>query len=93
MSTAITAMGEKLLSSADLRELSVRSNLPGIVRAISHYGAIGVFGALIWLVASTYGLLWAIPLMVVQGYFVAFLFMVVHETAHKESLVRFVVCL
>lgn len=85
MSTAITAKGEKLLSSADLRELSVRSNLPGIVRAISHYGAIGVFGALIWLVASTYGLLWAIPLMVVQGYFVAFLFMVVHETAHKTA--------
>lgn len=85
MSTAITATGEKLLSSADLRELSVRSNLPGIVRASSHYGAIGVFGVLIWLVGSTYGLLWAIPLMVVQGYFVAFLFMVVHETAHKTA--------
>lgn len=85
MSTAITAKGEKLLSSADLRELSVRSNLPGIVRASSHYGAIGVFGVLIWLVASTYGLPWAIPLMVVQGYFVAFLFMVVHETAHKTA--------
>jgi fatty acid desaturase len=40
---------------------------------------------LIWLVSSTYGLLWALPLIVVQGYFVAFLFMVVHETAHKTA--------
>jgi fatty acid desaturase len=85
MSTAITATGEKLVSSAELRELSVRSNLPGVVRAVSHYGAIVVFGALIWLVSSIYGLLWAIPLIVVQGYFVAFLFMVVHETAHKTA--------
>src|SRR5688572_28466247 len=85
MSTAITATGEKLLSSADLRKLSVRSNLPGIIRAVSHYGAIVVFGTLIWQVASIHGLLWAIPLIVAQGYFVAFLFMVVHETAHKTA--------
>ena len=55
MSTAVTATGEKPLTSAALRELSARSNLQGIVRAVSHYGAIGVFGALIWLVSSTYG--------------------------------------
>ena len=53
MSTAITATGEKPLTSAALRELSARSNLPGAVRAVSHYGAIGVFGTLIWLVSST----------------------------------------
>jgi fatty acid desaturase len=85
MSTAVTATGEKLLTSAELRALSVRSNLPGIIRAASHYGAIAVVGTLIWQIASTYGLLWAMPLMVVQGYFVAFLFMVVHETAHKTA--------
>ena len=28
---------------------------------------------------------WALPLIVVQGYFVAFLFMAVHETAHKTA--------
>ena len=85
MSTAITATGEKPLNSAMLRELSVRSDLQGIVRAASHYGAIGIFGTLIWLVSSTYGIAWALPLIVVQGYFVAFLFMVVHETAHKTA--------
>ena len=85
MSTAVTATGEKPLTSAALRELSARSNLPGAVRAVSHYGAIGVFGTLIWLVSSIYGIAWALPLIVVQGYFVAFLFMVVHETAHKTA--------
>src|SRR5512145_1223138 len=85
MSTAVTATGEKPLTSAQLRALSVRSNLQGIIRAVSHYGAIVIVGALIWLVSSTYGIVWAVPLMVVQGYFVAFLFMVVHETAHKTA--------
>jgi fatty acid desaturase len=85
MSTAVTATGEKPLTSAQLRELSVRSDLQGIIRVVSHYGAIGVVGTLIWLVSSTYVIVWALPLMVVQGYFVAFLFMVVHETAHKTA--------
>ena len=85
MSTAVTATGEKLLTSAELRALSARTNLQGLVRAARHYGAILLFGTLIWLTVSTYGLLWAIPLIVAQGYFVAFLFMVVHETAHKTA--------
>lgn len=42
-------------------------------------------GALIWKVSSTWSVLWALPLMVVQGYVVAFLFMAVHETAHKTA--------
>lgn len=68
-----------------LRELSVRSDLQGIVRTASHYGAIAIVGTLIWLVSSTYGIAWALPLISVQGFFVAFLFMVVHETAHKTA--------
>ncbi|VIO79357.1 hypothetical protein CI41S_68840 [Bradyrhizobium ivorense] len=75
----------KPLSAADVRDLSVKSNLSGAVRAASHYGMIAIVGALIWLVASRYGLAWAVPLIAVQGYFVAFLFMVVHETAHKTA--------
>ena len=61
MSTAFTATGEKPLTSAQLRELSARSNLQGIIRAVSHYGAIAVVGTLIWLVSSTYGIAWALP--------------------------------
>jgi fatty acid desaturase len=42
-------------------------------------------GTLIVSIASTYGPAWALPLIAVQGFFVAFLFMVVHETAHKTA--------
>ena len=74
---------DKPLSPATLRELSARSDLQGLVRAASHYGAIVIVGTLIWLTSARYGIVWAVPLIFVQGYFVAFLFMVVHETAHK----------
>jgi len=85
MSNAITATGEKPLTPALLRELSVRSDRQGLIRAASHYGVIVVMGTLIWLVSSRYGIAWALPLIVAQSYFVAFLFMVVHETAHKTA--------
>jgi fatty acid desaturase len=85
MSNAITATEEKPLTPAMLRELSVRSDLQGLVRATSHYGVIVAMGTLIWLVSSRYGIAWALPLIVAQSYFVAFLFMVVHETAHKTA--------
>ncbi len=75
----------RLLSPAALRALSVRSNLQATVRAVCHYGVIAVLGALIWLVSARYGLGWALPLIAVQGYFVAYLFMIVHETAHKTA--------
>jgi fatty acid desaturase len=75
----------KLLTPAMLRELSVRSDRQGAVRSLGHYAEIIVMGTLIWLVSSRYGVVWALPLMVVQGVFVAFLFMAVHETAHKTA--------
>jgi fatty acid desaturase len=73
------------LSPAQLRELSIRSDLQGFVRTASHYGVIAILAALIWVVSSRYGVGWALPLIAVQGYFVAFLFMAVHETAHKTA--------
>jgi fatty acid desaturase len=76
---------EKPLTPAMLRELSERSDIRGAVRTISHYGAIVVVGILIWRVSSSYGLLWAAPLMLLQAYFMAFLFMPMHETAHKTA--------
>jgi fatty acid desaturase len=73
----------RALTPGQLKELSLRSNAPGLARAISHYGAIALVGTLIWSVMATYGLPLAIPLIVLQGYLVAFLFMAVHEAAHK----------
>ncbi|MBR0929099.1 fatty acid desaturase [Bradyrhizobium diazoefficiens] len=75
----------KPLTPAMLRQLSARSDLRGAVQSLGHYGAIALLGALIWKVSSTWGVLWALPLMAVQGYVVAFLFMAVHETAHKTA--------
>jgi fatty acid desaturase len=75
----------KPLTPAMLRELSARSNFQGAVRSLCHYGVIMLIGTLIWKVIATYGVLWALPLVAVQGYFVAFLFMAVHETAHKTA--------
>src|SRR5436309_5995514 len=75
----------KPLTPAMLRELSARSNLKGAARSVGHFGVVMLIGALIWMVVSSHSVLWALPLMAVQGYFVAFLFMAVHETAHKTA--------
>ena len=75
----------KPLTPAMLRELSVRSDLKGAVRSFCHYAAVVLVGSLVWKVSSRYGVLWALPLMVIQGYFLAFLFMALHETAHKTA--------
>ncbi|MET0879548.1 MAG: fatty acid desaturase [Tardiphaga sp.] len=73
----------RALTPAQLKELSVKSNFPGAVRSLSHFGAIALTGTLLWMVMSSYGVLFAIPLILIQGYLVAFLFMPVHEAAHK----------
>ena len=83
MSIDASAPRARPLSPRQLKQLSVRSNGPGLVRAGTHYGAILVTGALIWQVQSRYGLMWTVPLLLLQGYLVAFLFMAVHESAHK----------
>ena len=88
MNTVISAepkLRDKPLNPAMLRELSARSDAQGAIRTISHYGAVAILGTLIWLVSSTYGLVWTLPLIVVQAYLVAFLFMPMHETAHKTA--------
>jgi fatty acid desaturase len=73
----------RALTPAQLKDLSVRANLPGLIRSISHYALIALVGTLIWQVATRYGAMWTIPLIIIQGYLIAFLFMAVHEAAHK----------
>lgn len=83
----VSDAGQRLkpLTPAMLRELSARSDLQGALRSLGHYGMIVLIGTLIWKVSASYGVVWALPLMIVQGYAVAFLFMAVHETAHKTA--------
>jgi fatty acid desaturase len=73
----------RALTPVQLKELSARANLPGLIRSISHYALIALVGTLIWQVATRYGVIWTIPLIAIQGYLIAFLFMAVHEAAHK----------
>ncbi|MGJ5175473.1 fatty acid desaturase [Bradyrhizobium oligotrophicum] len=75
----------KLLTPAMLQALCRRSTSQGALRALAHYGAIIVVGTLIGLIVSADGVAWALPLVLVQGVLVAFLFMAVHETAHKTA--------
>ena len=84
----IAAPATRKVNSKRLRELCNRSDVAGAIRTASHYGAIVALGVAIWQVAVHFGTLWALPLMMAQGFFVAFLFMAVHETAHKTAFLN-----
>lgn len=73
------------VSHARLRQLSALRNGPGLLRMATHLGAIVVTGTLIQLVNSDHGLGWALPLILCQGFLVAFLFMPLHEAVHKTA--------
>jgi fatty acid desaturase len=73
----------RALTPVQLKELSVRSNAPGLVRSAIHFGAVVAVGVPIWLTMARYGAWFAVPLMIVQGYLIGFLFMPMHEAAHK----------
>jgi len=71
------------LTPAQLKALSERSNLPGLIRSGSHFAAVVLLGAGIAHLMAGAGWGWALPLMPLQGFLVAFLFMPFHEAAHK----------
>src|SRR5688500_18281511 len=66
----------------DLHALMARSDGPGLARAACHLGALLVTGTLVWRLRST---VWVVPLMVLHGYALAFLFCALHETAHRTA--------
>lgn len=70
------------LKAADLKRLSARSDAPAAWRAFGHLGAIGLTGWALWLSLGSW---WALPLAVLQGYLLAFLFTLEHETAHQTA--------
>lgn len=68
------------LKADKLKALSARSDALGARRSLGHVAAIVLGGAALWLALGTW---WAVPLTLLQGYFVAFLFNAVHEAAHQ----------
>jgi fatty acid desaturase len=68
-----------VIGVATLRALCVASDLEGVIQAGSHVGAILITGTLLWL---TRGTPWAIPLFMVHGILLNFLYAGQHELSH-----------
>lgn len=88
------------LSAADLNRLALKSDSAGLRRAATHFGAllltsVALIWALTWAlnessstVAPTIRLLLLVPLLVLHGYLLAFLFSAEHECAHQTAFRR-----
>ena len=66
----------------DLHALMTRSDGPALRRAVWHLGMLMLTGTVLWRLRST---AWALPLIVAQGYMLAFIFCALHETAHRTA--------
>jgi len=66
----------------DLHALMARSDGPALRRGVWHLGMLVLIGAALWRLRST---AWALPLVVVQWYMLAFIFCALHETAHRTA--------
>ena len=70
------------LNAGQLKPLAVRSDGPAARHALGHFGAIALVGFALW---HTLGTGWAVPLTVLLGYMIAFLFNAEHEAAHQTA--------
>jgi fatty acid desaturase len=70
------------LTREDVHALMARSDAPALGRAVWHLGMLVITGALLWRLRWT---VWAMPLILLQGYMVAFVFCALHETAHRTA--------
>jgi fatty acid desaturase len=77
--TANSATRRELVDNATLRRLCVASDGAGARQTLSHLGAIGVTGTLLWL---TWGSVWAVPLFMIHGTLINFLYAGQHELSH-----------
>jgi fatty acid desaturase len=68
-----------LIDSATLRGLCTPSDLKGAIQTLSHLGAAVICGSLLW--ANRHSA-WAIPLFMIQGVLLNFLYAGQHELSH-----------
>ena len=73
------SMRRGLIDSAVLRNLCVTSDRAGALQTLSHLGAIGVTGALLWSLAGTG---WVVPEFMLHGMLLNFLYAGQHELSH-----------
>jgi fatty acid desaturase len=79
---ALVRFTAHVLARGDLHGLMARSDGPALLRTVWHFGMLAVTGTLIWNLRTT---AWVVPLIVVHGYMVAFVFCALHETAHRTA--------
>jgi len=68
-----------LIGAETLRRLCVPSNWAGAVQTASHVGVLGATGVLLW---RSWGTWWALPVFVVHGTLLNFLYAGQHELSH-----------
>jgi hypothetical protein len=70
------------LDAGTLKVLAVRCDKRAARHALGHLGAVALTGIALW---YTLGSVWAVPLTVLLGYMLAFLFNALHESAHQTA--------
>jgi fatty acid desaturase len=68
-----------VIDSATLRSLCVPSDLKGAIQTLSHLGAVAICGWALWSLRQN---AWAIPLFMIQGVLLNFLYAGQHELSH-----------
>ncbi|MDP7063548.1 MAG: fatty acid desaturase [Arenicellales bacterium] len=71
-----------VIAAERLAELSKRSNWPGLVQLAGHFGAIVVTG---WGLSATWGSWWSLPLFILQGILLNYLYAPTHECDHLTA--------
>ena len=75
-----TLARSELVDGATLRRLCVTSNWAGGAQVASHLGAVGVSGSLLWVWWGTW---WAVPVFMVHGTLLNYLYAGQHELSHS----------
>lgn len=69
----------EVIDAARLRSLCVPSNAGGAIQTLSHVGAIAATGTLLWVFRDSR---WAVPLFMIHGVLLNFLYAGQHELSH-----------
>ena len=72
-----------ICSFTEVRKLSGRSDVKGLIQFASHLAAIVVAAGIVWLVSGTWWLM--IPAQLCLGVLIMFLFCPLHETIHRTA--------
>jgi fatty acid desaturase len=75
-----TLARREIVDGATLRRLCVTSNWPGVAQVASHLAAVGVSGTLLWM---SWGTWWALPVFMIHGTLLNFLYAGQHELSHS----------